>query len=310
MSAKSLSDLAEEYLKSLKVRNFSERTISEAAWRLSKFMEYLASKGIREVQAITREVIASYQLELYERIGRSGKPNTVSFQNGMLSCVKQFTAFLKERDYIVSDPARDIQYAKVPKSLPRGILSSSEARKILHSTDTKSVIGYRDRAILELLYSTGIRKEELRSLTLGDVDYTDGFLRVMGKGAKERIVPIGRIACRYLENFIKSVRPELIKNPLEKHLFLTFRGKPLSKNMLWEIVKKYAKKAKIHKNVHPHTFRHTCATAMLKNKANIRAVQELLGHSSLNSTQVYTHLTITDLKQIHAQCHPREKDKE
>jgi len=303
--------LVKEYLKSLEVRNFSGRTVKEAHWRLSKFLEYLEARSIEDPHAITREVVSSYQVELYEKINPRGKPNTVAFQNGMLSTVKQFTKYLKEHDYIVGDPARDIPYARVPKSLPRGVLSPAEARKILHQTDISCVIGYRDRAILEVLYSTGIRKEELGGLTLSDVDYTDGFLRIEGgKGGRDRIVPLGRIACRYLENYIKSVRPELIKDVSEKRLFLTSRGKPFSKNVVWELVKKYARKARIHKNVSPHTFRHTCATVMLKNKANIRAVQELLGHSSLNSTQVYTHLSITDLKEVHAQCHPREKDRE
>ena len=123
-------------------------------------------------------------------------------------------------------------------------------------------------------------------------------------------MPLGRIACRYLENYIKSVRPELIRDPFEKTVFLSLRHRQLSKNMVWELTKRHAKKAKIKKNVHPHTFRHTCATQMLRNKAHIRAVQELLGHESLDSTQVYTHVSITDLKEIHANCHPREKDKE
>lgn len=302
--------LVEEFLHSLRVRNLADRTIQGLRWRLGKFLDYLGKLNITEVTAITKEVIASYQVELYEKINRSGKPDTVSFQNGMLSAVKQFMSYLKEHDTIVSDPAGEIRYAKVPKSLPRGVLTTSEARKILHKPDTKSVIGYRDRTILEVLYSTGIRKEELNNLTIADVDYADGFLRVTGKGGKDRVVPLGRIACRYLENYVKSVRPEFLINPYEKHLFLSSRGKPLSKNVLWELIKKYAKKAKIPKNVHPHTFRHTCATAMLRNKANIRAVQELLGHSSLTSTQVYTHLSITDLKEVHARCHPREKDKE
>ena len=304
------SESAKEFLKSLRVRNLSHRTIEQVSWRLSKFLEYIDRRNIEQVQAITRDVISSYQVELYEAVNRSGMPNTTAFQNGMLSTVKQFMRYLKDHDLIVADPARDIGYAKEPKRLPQGVLSPAEARKILHATDTSSVIGYRDRTILEVLYSTGLRKEELGKITLTDVDYKDGFLRVSGKGDRERIVPLGRIACRYLENYIKSVRVELFKNPGEKHLFLTSRGRPLSKNVVWELVKKYALKAKIQKNVHPHTFRHTCATVMLKNKANIRAVQELLGHSSLNSTQIYTHLTITDLKQIHAKCHPREKDKE
>jgi integrase/recombinase XerD len=303
MSANSPRDLA--------VRNFAKRTIEGSSWRLSKFLDYLEKKEISDVRSITRDVVASYQVELYETIGRFGRPNTVSFQNGMLSAVKQFTRFLKERDYTICDPARDVRFAKTPKSLPRGVLSASEARKIIHKTDAKSVIGYRDRAILEVLYSTAIRKEELNNLTLADVDYSDGFLRITsGKGGRDRIVPLGRIACRYLENYIKSVRPELLRSPYETRLFLSSRGRPLSKNVVWELVKKYAKKAKVHKNVHPHTFRHTCATAMLRNKASIRVVQEMLGHTSLTSTQVYTHLSITDLKEVHARCHPREKDRE
>lgn len=306
----SLESLVQEFLKTLKVRNLSETTIKGTAWKLGKFLDYLENRSITEAAGISGEVVASFQVTLYEQINPMGRPNGVRHQNRMLSAVKQFTSYLKEYDYLVSDPARKIRYAKEPKSLPRGILTPAEARKILHAPDTKSVIGYRDRTILELLYSTGVRKDELITLSLGDVDYTDGFLRVIGKGNKERVVPLGRIACRYLENYIKSVRSELLRDPYEKRLFLSGRHKPLSKNTVWELTKRYAKKARIQKNVHPHTFRHTCATQMLRNKAHIRAVQELLGHSSLDSTQIYTHVSITDLKEVHSRCHPRERDKE
>ena len=306
----SIESAIQEYLKSLKVQNLAARTIKDADWRLGKFTAYLESRGITGITGITKEVVVSYRIEQYERINQMGRPNSVRHQNMLLGTVKQLTRWLWECDYIVSDPAKDIRYAKQPKSLPRGILTPTEARKILHAPDTKSVLGYRDRTILELLYSTGMRKDELVRLTLDDVDYNDGFLRVFGKGRKERMVPLGRIACRYLENYIKSVRPELIRDPYEKTVFLSLRHKPLSKNMVWELTKRHARKAKITKNVHPHTFRHTCATQMLRNKAHIRAVQELLGHESLDSTQVYTHVSITDLKEIHKSCHPREKDKE
>jgi integrase/recombinase XerD len=306
----SLEALAQEFLKSLQVRSLSPTTLRGMAWKLGKFLAYLEERAITQAPAITREVIASFQVRLYEQINPRGRPNGVPHQNRMLSAVKQFTRYLKEYDYLVTDPAQAIQYAREPKSLPRGILTPAEARKILHAPDTKSVIGYRDRTILELLYSTGIRKEELIRLTLADVDYTDGFLRVMGKGSKERVVPLGRIACRYLENYLQSVRPELLRDPYEKTLFLSARHRPLSKNVVWELTKKYSRQAKIPKNVHPHTFRHTCATQMLRNKAHLRAVQELLGHSSLDSTQVYTQVSITELKEIHQSCHPREKDKE
>ena len=310
MADSSLKTLAAAYIRSLAVRHLAERTIIAVSWKLARFCDYLESCGINQVDQITSRTMRDYQMALFEQLNRRGRPNTVAYQNGLLSTAKKFTRFLKENDYIVSDPGRRVTYAKEPKRLPRGVLTPSEARKIIQAPDTKTVIGYRDRTILEVLYSSAIRKEELNNLTLADVDYHDGFLRVIeGKGKKDRIVPIGRIACRYLENYIESVRPTLITDPYNNHLFLTLRGGKFSKNVVWELIRKYARKARIKKNVHPHTFRHSCATAMLKNKADIRTIQKLLGHASLDSTQVYTHLSITDLKNVHRRCHPREKDK-
>ncbi len=303
--------LRDEYIQSLKVRNLAKRTIEARFFMLGKFFDYLQSRSAERIDTISKGIILDYQTELYQTINKRGRPNSVTYQNSMLSAVKGFMRFLKERDYIVRDPTLDISYGKQPKRLPRGILTATEARRIINTPDTQCALGYRDRVILEVLYTTGIRKQELNNLSLSDVDYHDGFLRIIqGKGRKDRIVPLGRIACRYLENYIKSVRPELIKDPYNNALFLSTRGNRLSKNMVWDMVKKYAKKAKIKKNISPHTFRHTCATAMLKNKADIRAVQELLGHESLESTQIYTRVTINDLKKIHKRCHPREKEKE
>ncbi|MGD9368240.1 MAG: tyrosine-type recombinase/integrase [Desulfobacteraceae bacterium] len=309
MNESNFKSLSAAYLRSMKVRNLSKRTIDHVGWMLKKFFDYLQTCQITHADQISSQVMRDYQLSLFESLNNKGQPNSISYQNRMLSAAKNFTKFLKDNDYTVTDPGRSVAYAKEPKRLPRGVLTPAEARKVIHAPDTKTAIGYRDRTILEVLYSSAIRKEELNNLTLADVDYNDGFLRIIeGKGKKDRIVPIGRIACRYLENYIKSVRPELIRDPYNNHLFLTLRGKRFSKNVLWELIKKYAKKARIKKNVSPHTFRHSCATAMLKNKADIRTIQKLLGHSSLDSTQIYTHLSITDLKNEHKRCHPREKD--
>ncbi len=310
MNENQFKPLSIAYLRSLKVRNLSQRTIDHVHWMLEKFFTYLQSCNITHVDQITSQTVRDYQMTLFESLNSRGRPNSIAYQNRMLSAAKNFTRFLKDNDYIVSDPGRNVAYAKEPKRLPRGVLTPTEARKIIHAPDVKTAIGYRDRTIMEVLYSSAIRKDELNNLTLADVDYNDGFLRIIeGKGKKDRIVPIGRIACRYLENYIKSVRAELITDPYNNHLFLTLRGKRFSKNVVWELIKKYAKKARIKKNVHPHTFRHSCATAMLRNKADIRTIQKLLGHASLDSTQVYTHLSITDLKNVHSRCHPREKDK-
>jgi integrase/recombinase XerD len=311
MAPENLEKLAGEYIQSLQVRNLAKRTIAGQRWKLGKFFLFLDANHITNHNQINKGLILDYQTGLYHRINSRGRPNSVCSQNSMLGAVKGFTRFLKERDYIISDPARDVQYGKTPKTLPRSILTRSEARRIVSAPDTGCTLGYRDKTIMEVLYTTGIRKEELNNLSLNDVDYRDGFLRIIqGKGNKDRMVPLGRICCRYLENYIKSVRSELIKDPYNHYLFLSSRGNKLSKNVVWELVKKYARIAKIKKTVSPHTFRHTCATAMLKNKADIRAVQELLGHESLDTTQIYTRVTIGDLKETHRKCHPREKDKE
>jgi len=299
-------DLIDIYVTHLRVLHYSENTVRGHIFLLGRFLRFLA----RDPASATKETIEAYQLHLYEEINPRGRPNSAASQNNALKVVKSFYAFLREKGYMVGDPAKDVSYARVPKRLPRSVLTKPEMKKLLHAPDTTTLLGYRDRTILEVLYSTGIRKEEINSLLIEDVDHVQGFLRVnSGKGNKDRVVPLGRIACRYLENYIVSVRPSLMKAP-SRHLFLSLKGGKLSKNVVWELVKHYAKKARITKAISPHTFRHTCATLMLRNKANIRHVQELLGHACLTSTQVYTSVSITDLKEVHKKCHPREKDKE
>jgi len=306
-----LEALRDKYREQLTVLNYAQGTIKGHIFYLNCFFKHLREMNITEITGITKDVVRDYQTHLFEEINFKGQPNCVLSQNNKLKGVKCFLRFLAENDYLVSDPSKDISYAKRPQRLPRSILTQAEAKKMLHAPDTKTVLGYRDRAIIEVLYSTGIRRAELANLILQDVDYNEGYIRInSGKGKKDRVVPLGKIACRYLENYIKAVRPSLIRNPYNNHLFLSMKGNRLSKNMTWEIVKRYAGKSRIKKNISPHTFRHTCATLMLRNKANVRHIQELLGHASLDSTQVYASVSITDLKEVHSKCHPREKDKE
>jgi integrase/recombinase XerD len=306
-----MQSLIEKYRNQLITLNYAKRSIEGLVFYLNRFLTWLKEMGISEITAVNKDIVRDYQTHLFEEINHRGQPNTVFHQNKKLQAVKSFFRYLSENDYLVGDPTKDISYARQPKRLPRSILTQSEAKKVLHAPDTKTVLGYRDRTILEVLYSTGIRKEEVLNLLLADVDYNEGYIRInAGKGQKDRVVPLGKIACRYLENYIKAVRPSLIRNPYNNHIFLSLRGNRLSKNMIWTIVKSYAGKAKLKKNISPHTFRHTCATLMLRNNANIRHIQELLGHASLDSTQVYASVSITDLKAVHAKCHPREKDKE
>ncbi len=309
--AKNLEALAEKYRRYLTVLGYAAGTVKGDLFYLRRFFTFLEALGIGDAADVARETVRDYQKHLYEEINSRGEPNSVSSQNSALKAVKGFIRFLRREDYLVSDPACEITYARAPKRLPRSVLTRAEIRKIINAPDTRTVLGYRDRVILEVLYSTGIRKAEINGLLLQDVDCQEGFLRVNdGKGKKDRVVPLGKIACRYIENYVKAVRPSLIRDPHEQHLFLSQRGRRLSKNIVWEVVKRYKKKARIQKKVSPHTFRHTCATLMLRNKANIRHIQEMLGHASLNSTQVYAAVSIADLKEVHRKCHPREKDRE
>jgi integrase/recombinase XerD len=306
-----LNDFAEKYRQHLTILNYAPGTIKGHLFFLNRFIKYLDETGITEIAGVTRDVIRDYQTHLYETINNRGEPNSVFHQNNNMKAVKAFFRFLKENDYLAGDPAKEISYAKTPKRLPRSILSGPEAKKVIHAPNTKTALGYRDRTILEVLYSTGIRKQELINLTLNDVDYTEGFIRInSGKGNKDRVVPIGKIACRYIENYVKAVRPMLVKDPTNNHLFITIKGNTLAHTVPGQAIRRSNRKAKIKKTITPHTFRHTCATLMLRNKANIRHIQELLGHATLGSTQVYTSVTITDLKEVHSKCHPREKDKE
>jgi len=302
-----IKEAVNEYLESLKVQNFSKLTIKVLICRLNRFLAFLDKNGIARIDLLTREIIQAYQIDEFHRINNNGRTNTTRTQNSLLGAVKGLTDFLLEREYLLIDPARKIKFAKEAKTLPKNVLSQTEMKKLLKIPDTSSAIGYRDRTILEVFYTSAIRKSELEDLTIEDVDYSQGIMRVKGKGQKERVVPIGRIACRYLENYIKSVRPMLANKKSTNHLFLSLRGNKFTDNLLLKMVKKYGKKAKLKKNVHPHLFRHSCATNMLKNNAPIRAIQELLGHTSLTSTQVYTKVTINDLKKVHSQCHPREQ---
>ena len=254
--------------------------------------------------------ILYYQKEVFYHLNPKGRQNLPQTRNNYLKVVKSFCDFLKTEGYIARNPAKDISYARTPQLLPRTVLTVREIKKLLKAPDIHTPLGYRDRTILEVLYSTGIRRAELLDLKPNDIDYEKGFLKVeRGKGGRGRVVPIGKIACRYIENYIKLVRIDLCRGKGSDHLFLSLRGNRLSEPALKHLINKYTRKARLKKRVSPHVFRHTCATHLVRSKANIRCVQEILGHKSLDTTQKYTQITITDLKEAHACCHPREKEK-
>jgi integrase/recombinase XerD len=206
------------------------------------------------------------------------------------------------------DPTDGLELAKEPQTLPKNILTPKEAKRLIESVDTGHARGYRDRTLLEILYGSGIRSQELINLTVKDIDFEEELLRINGgKGAKDRVVPLSRMACRMLETYLKGVRPELLHGEKTNRLFLSVRGRPLHRYNLGKLIHAHAKRAGIPQRITAHVWRHTCATHLLKNNVNLRYVQELLGHRLLTTTEKYLRVTITDLKEAHRKHHPREK---
>lgn len=298
------------FRQNMQVLNRSESTVKEYLLRLDQFIFYLNQLGVFGIYDVTKQHIYDYQKHLFYYLNKKGRQNTVEYQNNHIKIIKSFFLFLYQEGYLSYNPAKDIQYAKTAEQLPRIILTNQEIRKLLKAPDIHTPLGYRDRAILEVLYSTGIRNSELRNLKVTDADYEQGFLRInQGKGKKDRIVPLGKIACKYVENYIKLVRIDIARIKQSDYLFLSLQGNRLDYSTLKGLIYKHTKRAKLNKRVTPHVFRHTCATHLIREKANIRCVQEILGHASLDTTQKYIQITITDLKEAHHACHPREKEK-
>ena len=309
--ALTIDDLILKYAGHLKALNRAERTIHAQVVRLKRFYDF--ARNVQHVTDITQSILLDYQKYLSEYINERGTPNSILTQNHHLSVVAGFYRYLKQAGYVAHNPTLELEYATAPQRLPRAILNIKEMKKLLRQPDTGSVLGFRDRTIMEVLYSSGIRRNELINLNLEDLDLESGFIMVrQGKGRKDRVVPLGKVACRYLETYINGIRPELMKYcPVSnnKAVFPSRRGERLSKNCIGAFIAKYARRAGIKQSVSPHTFRHSFATHLVRNNAGIRHVQEMLGHVDLTTTQKYIKLTMNDLKAAHSKYHPREKDK-
>lgn len=309
MENETLALWSERYRKQLELLNYSARSWPGIRSVLTQFGRFLAELDRNDLQTLTPDLLRQYQEWLFYQPTWLGRVRSASTQNRSLSIIKGFCRFLYEEGFLIRDPAKELRYAREPQQLPRNILTPQEARRIIEAVDTKTIIGYRDRTILEVLYSTGIRKSELLNLTLSDVNLEEGLLRINGgKGAKDRVAPLTEIASRFLETYIKGVRPQLLGGRSCDRLFLSMRQRPISKNAVSDLIQKYGRLGKVKKHMTCHLWRHSCATHLVKNKANLRHVQELLGHHNLSTTERYLHLTITDLKEAHRKYHPRERN--
>jgi integrase/recombinase XerD len=287
-------------------KGFSQNTV--AAYRndlhqLAGFVgEEAARRGtIPPWAAFDRQALLSYLSDLKERRYAA---TTVARK---VAAIKSFFSFLVAEGMMKDNPTRDVPSPRVGKSLPKPI-SISQARLLLEQTTKRSTPeAKRDRAMLELLYATGMRVSELISLNLADIDTEGGYVRCFGKGHKERLIPIHRQAALALKEYLTEGRPHLAYGDEEQALFLNRRGDRLTRQGLWQILKGYAKSAELGAEITPHTLRHSFATHMLSGGADLRSVQELLGHANISTTQVYTHLTTEHIRRAYEKSHPRAK---
>jgi integrase/recombinase XerD len=300
--------LIPEYLKHLQARGFSAHSVLNAKGMLRHFTAFLHQEGVTELEHLTLEIIEEYQQEIAFSFTAKGKPLAVRTQEKRLCTIKGLTRFLKEHDYLVHDPGALVKFPKKPKSLPRAILNEPDVKKLLKAPDRHSNRGYRNMVILELLYDTGIRRAEIADIRLSDIDLDGGYLLIRGTGNKERVVPVSNRVCTLLRNYLLAVRPSFLKGSDSGALFLNRWGEKMHGQGIWEVVRLCAGLSKVKTKVTPHALRHTCATHMLRNGAPVRHIQEMLGHESLETTQIYAHVTINDLKEVHARYHPSNKE--
>jgi len=300
-----------QYLEWLKVRNYSKATV-DLYWKaVSYFVQWCGERSLEKPQDITRQIIERYRRHLYYYRKSNGQPLSFSTQRRRLEPIKGFFKWLTRENFILYNPASELEMPRPTKRLPQHILSPQEIDTIMNQSLVDGVLGLRNRAIIETLYSTGIRRMEAVNLKLYDIDLVNGSLMVrQGKGNRDRMVPIGKRACSWLDKYINELRPELVTGQDAGILFLTEYGEPMINNRMSDTIKKIIKAAGIDKPGACHLFRHAMATHMLENGADIRIIQMILGHAKLTNTEIYTQVSIGKLKEIHQATHPARLTKD
>ncbi|MBU1853617.1 MAG: site-specific tyrosine recombinase XerD [Candidatus Omnitrophica bacterium] len=294
-----MHELIEEFLSYLSVeRGFADNTLSSYKGDLVIFSKYLESSGIQSIQKVSRQIVTSFMLSEKDR-GLSS--NSISRE---LACLKSFFKFLVRENKVKEDITSVIESPKLWKRLP-STLNIQEVESLLKAPNLRELNGSRDKACLELMYATGMRVSELINVKMGDFNMELRFVKCFGKSSKERIVPFGKKAKEAIARYLSKSRPELLKKKVSNFLFLTRLGKPMSRQTFWKIIKKYARLAGIKKDIKPHSLRHSFATHILERGADLRIVQEMLGHADISTTQIYTHVSKDRLKSIHKKFHPR-----
>ncbi len=291
--------LVDSYLHYLVVeKGLSRNTIESYGRDLRVFLDFVEGRGIRSFRQVTRGDVLAFLKEL------QGRGLSVRSVSRALISLRGLFRFLLLEGHLEEDPVEEMEVPRPPRSLPH-VLSLQEVERILEAPDPGTPLGVRDRAMLELLYATGMRVSELAGLPPEGVDIQVGFVRVKGKGDKERVIPIGEVARERLDIYLREGRPRLLKGRESPYLFVNRQGRGLSRQGIWKLIKRYALEAGVLTPITPHTLRHSFATHLLERGADLRFVQVMLGHADIGTTQIYTHLNQEYLRKIYQQYHPR-----
>ena len=278
-------------------RGVSQNTVVCYRKDLEKFAEYCSRVGAK-ISNVRREDIISFMMKLKDQ---NLSAATISRN---LAALKTFWKFLVSEQIVKENPVVLVETPKLWKNIPE-VLNKEEVETLLDAPKKKGWLGIRDRAILELMYASGLRVSEVKELTKANINLEAGFVKCLGKGGKERIVPLGRIAARSIDKYIQLSREKLAQKTGDKHLFLSKLGRKISRQSLWKMIQKYAIQSGIKKHITPHTLRHSFATHLLEGGAELIGVQEMLGHADISTTQIYTHVSQDKLKKVHEKFHPR-----
>lgn len=278
-------------------RNLAPKTVDAYGADLAAYLEDLSRRGLR-LEEINRDDVLEH-LAFLARRGLSSRSRARH-----LAALRGFHRFLTDEGHLPMDPTADLDTPRPTRKLP-SFLSLSEVEALLVAPDERKLAGVRDRAMLELLYATGLRVSELIGLRVGDVNLVDGYLLTVGKGRKERVIPVGREALDRLRAYLDGPRAELLRGRETRALFVTPRGRGFSRMGFWKLLRRHAARAGIHRPISPHQLRHSFATHLLERGADLRAVQAMLGHADLATTQIYTHVDQSRLKETHRKFHPR-----
>ncbi|MEQ1969172.1 site-specific tyrosine recombinase XerC [Xenorhabdus nematophila] len=309
MASITLRQHIQNYIEHLDTLRYTRDTRLHYQSNLMQFVRWCDERGITTAQQVSFAHLESWQRYLSAQKNPQGYPVAASTLVKKLTNVRLLFGWLVKRQYLLYNPARDLELPRTDKGLPRHILSEEETARILTMTNSDTPLGLRDRAIMEMLWSSGIRRSELQRLQVDDVDFGRGvvFIR-LGKGRKDRVVPFGKSAQQWTQSYLEEVRPRLVWGKDPGYLFVSNKGKGLTDGSLTQIVRNALHRAEVEKPGGCHLFRHAMATQMLENGADTRHIQAILGHASLETTQIYTRVAIGHLKEVHQQTHPAERD--